>query len=58
MNIKYLSSALAIASALCLGTGAAAQNKPLDHDVYDSWQSVGNIKMSDDGRVIVWTVNP
>ena len=58
MNIKYLSSALAIASALCLGAGAAAQNKPLDHDVYDSWQSVGNVKMSDDGRVIVWTVNP
>ncbi|MBQ5486499.1 MAG: hypothetical protein IIT69_03525, partial [Bacteroidales bacterium] len=48
----------AIAGALCFSSRAAAQNKPLDHDVYDSWQSVSNVKMSDDGKVIVWTVNP
>ena len=59
MNIKHLTNLIAvIGSALCLTANAAAQNKPLDHDVYDSWQSVSNVKMSDDGKVIVWTVNP
>ena len=57
--MKYLAlTAAAIAGALCFSTRVAAQNKPLDHDVYDSWQSVSNVKMSDDGRVIVWMVNP
>ena len=55
---QLLLSAAAIAGVLCLSTEAAAQNKPLDHDVYDSWQSVSNVKMSDDGRIIVWNVNP
>jgi hypothetical protein len=59
MNIKHLTNLIAaIGSALCLTANVAAQNKPLDHDVYDSWQSVSNVKMSDDGKVIVWTVNP
>ena len=35
-----------------------AQKKPLDHDVYDSWQSVSGVSKSDDGRVLVWNVNP
>ena len=57
--MKYLAiTAAAIAGALCFSSRAAAQNKPLDHDVYDSWQSVGSVKMTDDGKIIVWTVNP
>ncbi len=35
-----------------------AQKKPLDHDVYDSWQSVSGLKLSDDGKAMVWMVNP
>ena len=49
-------------AAICLlpvGTkDALAQKKPLDQDVYDSWQSVSGVKMSDDGKVTVWNVNP
>ena len=49
-------------AAICLlpvgAKDTLAQKKPLDHDVYDSWQSVSGVKMSDDGKVTVWNVNP
>ena len=48
----------ALAAALCWASDALAQKKPLDHDVYDSWQSVSGVKRSDDGRILVWNVNP
>ena len=57
MNIKLLPLA-ALCAALSFPTCAFAQKKPLDHDVYDSWQSVSGVKMSDDGKVTVWNVNP
>ena len=57
MNIKLLQLA-ALCAALCLPAQVSAQKKPLDHDVYDSWQSVSGVKMSDDGKVTVWNVNP
>ena len=34
-----------------------AQKKPLDHSVYDSWQSIGEKLVSNDGRYIVYSVN-
>lgn len=49
---------VALAAASCWASDALAQKKPLDHDVYDSWQSVSGVKRSDDGRVLVWNVNP
>ena len=52
---------LLVAVLLVLPIGAAdalAQKKPLDHDVYDSWQSVSGVRRSDDGKVLVWNVNP
>ena len=57
MNIKLLQLA-ALCAALCMPAQVYAQKKPLDHDVYDSWQSVSGVKMSDDGKVLVWNVNP
>lgn len=57
MNFKLL-PALAIAAALSGMTGASAQKKAMDHDVYDSWQSVSDIQKSDDGNILVWCVNP
>lgn len=57
MNIKLLST-LAIAAGLSGMTGASAQKKAMDHDVYDSWQSVSDILKSEDGHVLVWNVNP
>ncbi len=35
-----------------------AQKKPLDHTVYDSWQSIGQRLISDDGNWVVYTLDP
>ena len=35
-----------------------AQKKPLDHTVYDSWQSIGERQLSNDGKYIAFSVNP
>jgi hypothetical protein len=35
-----------------------AQKKPLDHLVYDSWQSIGERMISNDGKWVVYTVTP
>jgi dipeptidyl aminopeptidase/acylaminoacyl peptidase len=39
---------------LCL----LAQKKPLDHSVYDSWQSIGERMISNDGKWVVYSVTP
>lgn len=36
----------------------SAQKKPLDHHVYDSWQSMGSSGISTDGNFIFYTVTP
>ncbi|HEY0676735.1 MAG TPA: prolyl oligopeptidase family serine peptidase [Chitinophagaceae bacterium] len=36
----------------------SSQKKPLDHSVYDSWQNVGERAISNDGRYIVYSINP
>ncbi len=33
-----------------------AQKKPLDHTVYDSWQSIGERMVSNDGKWVVYTI--
>ena len=35
-----------------------AQKKPLDHSVFDSWESVGQTMISPSGNVVVYAVNP
>lgn len=35
-----------------------AQKKPLDHSVYDGWQSIGERMISNDGKWVVYAVNP
>jgi dipeptidyl aminopeptidase/acylaminoacyl peptidase len=35
-----------------------AQKKPLDHSVYDGWQGLGERTLSNNGKYIVYTVNP
>jgi len=35
-----------------------AQKKPLDHSVYDNWKSIGERAISNDGKFIVYAVNP
>ena len=34
------------------------QKKPLDHTVYDNWQSIGEKVISNDGKWVVFTVTP
>jgi dipeptidyl aminopeptidase/acylaminoacyl peptidase len=38
--------------------GSHAQKKPLDHSVYDSWQSIGEKSISNDGNYFVYAINP
>jgi dipeptidyl aminopeptidase/acylaminoacyl peptidase len=35
-----------------------AQKKPLDHSVYDQWQSISDKKISNDGKWFVYTITP
>ena len=44
--------------ALTVVSGAFAQKKPLDHTVYDGWQSIGERMVSNDGKWVVYTVTP
>jgi dipeptidyl aminopeptidase/acylaminoacyl peptidase len=46
---------------LCAGTYSAyasAPKKPLDHSVYDSWESISQMLVSNDGRYAVHLVSP
>lgn len=46
---------------LLLSTGwqyTWSQKKPLTHDVYDQWQSIGATAISHSGKISVWEVNP
>src|SRR5687768_14984694 len=36
----------------------SAQKKPLDHTVYDGWQSTGERLISPDGRWVLYTITP
>ena len=35
-----------------------AQKKPLDHSVYDDWQHIGERMISNDGKWVVYTIDP
>ncbi|RYY42754.1 MAG: S9 family peptidase, partial [Chitinophagaceae bacterium] len=44
---------------LLLAVNVSAQNKkPLTHDVYDGWKSVGERTISNDGNYILYAINP
>ncbi|MDR1723948.1 MAG: prolyl oligopeptidase family serine peptidase [Tannerella sp.] len=47
-----------ILSLSVLATGGYAQKKPLDHSVYDSWESVTQTAISNDGRFAAYIVAP
>ncbi|HEV8282968.1 MAG TPA: prolyl oligopeptidase family serine peptidase [Chitinophagaceae bacterium] len=36
----------------------SAQKKPLNHSVYDGWQSIGERMVSNDGKWVVYNINP
>ncbi|SFJ49730.1 Prolyl oligopeptidase family protein [Myroides guanonis] len=44
--------------ALCFNTSSGyGQKKSLDHSVYDSWQSIGDKKLSNNGSFLLYSVN-
>lgn len=49
---------IAILFILCLSTISYAQKKPLTHQVYDGWKSVGERNISNDGNYIFYSINP
>ena len=38
--------------------GQATDRRPLDHDVYDGWNRISGQRISDDGRWVVYAVEP
>jgi dipeptidyl aminopeptidase/acylaminoacyl peptidase len=52
--MKYL-LVVALAALTC---PLAAQKKPLDHGVYDGWQSIGERLISNNGQFVAYTVTP
>ena len=51
---KYISTLIVLSISLA----CQAQKKPLDHTVYDGWQSIGNKNISNDGKWIVYNIDP
>lgn len=35
-----------------------SQKKPLDHSVYDTWESIGEKQVSNNGKVVAYAINP
>ena len=47
-----------MAMTMVISPLASAQKKQLDHDAYDSWQSVSGMDLSDDGGILTYVVTP
>jgi len=56
MRKTLLLTALVISTTLAFAQKPA--KKPLDHTVYDTWQSLTNNQVSDDGKWVVYVVKP
>jgi dipeptidyl aminopeptidase/acylaminoacyl peptidase len=54
MNMSHRISFL----LLLVSSISFAQKKPLDHSVYDSWQSISERVISNDGKWVVYSVTP
>ena len=51
---------LLFACFVCISPAVAQQTvkKPLDHSVYDQWESVANQKISNNGKYVLYQVKP
>ena len=61
MNLLKMTTAHRIFALLlfvCGAHSAWAQKKPLDHDVYDDWETISASAIADDGRFIYYIVSP
>ncbi len=56
---KYcMRTSIILLLALCCSADVFSQKKPLDHSVYDGWQSIGEKYISNNGKWVVYTINP
>ncbi len=56
--IPHLIRIVCTASILLTVQAIQAQKKPLDHSVYDGWQSIGERMITSDGKRVAYTVMP
>ena len=54
--MKKISMILAACLMVC--SLASAQKKPLDHSVYDGWQTVSGTVLTDDGQFMAYLISP
>jgi dipeptidyl aminopeptidase/acylaminoacyl peptidase len=52
--IKYL----LLPACLILSLNSLSQKKPLDHSVYDNWQSIGERLLANNGKLVAYTITP
>ncbi len=52
--IKYL----LLPACLIISLNSLSQKKPLDHSVYDNWQSIGERLLSNNGKLVAYTITP
>lgn len=57
-RLRNVLLAVLVGSSTLFGTEVFAQKKPLNHDVYDDWQSFGTREISPNGKWSVYNVNP
>ncbi len=41
-----------------LSLNSLSQKKPLDHSVYDNWQSIGERLLANNGKFVAYTITP
>lgn len=57
MKLKIAAS-LVVSVGMLIPTSLWARKKPLDHDVYDKWEKIAYVGMSDDGNIIAYQIAP
>lgn len=55
---KYLTLSIIINLFIISLNAQEISKKPLTHDDYDSWKSLGSVQISDDGEIISYEINP
>ena len=56
---RYMFAAPLMLAALSLcSAGEYSEKKPLDHDVYDSWESVSSLRLTDNGNIVAYQIRP
>lgn len=57
-DFKTVQNSILIVAFLCFFQNTQAQKKPIDHSVYDTWQSLGVKLWSADGKTALYQVVP